>query len=74
MDVSGLKYYYGDISFSIKNYTESIHINLSINSYDFSYGASAGRFGNKEISNNNYKLLPYKIITETTEIVSIFTV
>uniref|UniRef100_A0A6C0D439 Uncharacterized protein n=1 Tax=viral metagenome TaxID=1070528 RepID=A0A6C0D439_9ZZZZ len=52
-DVSGLNYYYGDISFSIKNYTESSNINLSIKSYDFSYGASAGRFGNKEISNNN---------------------
>jgi hypothetical protein len=52
-DVSGLKYYYGDISFSIKNYTESSNINLSIKSYDFSYGASVGRFGTKEISNNN---------------------
>jgi hypothetical protein len=52
-DVSNLKYYYGDISFSIKNYTELSNINLSIKSYDFSYGTSAGKFGNKEISNNN---------------------
>jgi hypothetical protein len=52
-DASGLKYYYGDISFSIKNYNDSSTVNLSLKSYDFSYGASAGRFGNKEISNNN---------------------
>ena len=52
-DISGLKYYYGDISFSIKNYNDSSTVNLSLKSYDFSYGASAGRFGNKEISNNN---------------------
>ena len=52
-DVSGLKYYYGDISFTIKNYNDSSNIKLSLKSYDFSYGTSAGRFGNKEISNNN---------------------
>ena len=52
-DVSALKYYYGDISFSIKNYNDLSNIKLSLKSYDFSYGTSAGKFGNKEISNND---------------------
>ena len=52
-DVSNLKYYYGDISFSIKNYNDTSNVKLSIKSYDFSYVSSAGKFGNKEISNNN---------------------
>ena len=52
-DVSALKYYYGDISFSITNYNDASNIKLSLKSYDFSYGTSAGKFGNKEISNND---------------------
>ena len=52
-DASDLKYYYGDISFSIKNYNLSSGVRLSIKSYDFSYGTSVPQFGNKEISNNN---------------------
>jgi hypothetical protein len=52
-DVSNLKYYYGDISFSIKNYNDSSSVKLSIKSYDFSYGNNIPKFGNKEISNNN---------------------
>ena len=52
-DVSALKYYYGDISFSITNYNDASNIKLSLKSYDFSYGTSTGKFGNKEISNND---------------------
>ena len=52
-DVSALKYYYGDISFSITNYNDASNIKLSLKSYDFSYGTSVGKFGNKEISNND---------------------
>lgn len=39
-DASDLKYYYGDISFSIKNYNLSSGVRLSIKSYDFSYGTN----------------------------------
>jgi len=53
-DVSNLKYYYGDISFSIRNYNDFSSIKLSIKSYDFSYGTNVPSFGNKEISNNNF--------------------
>jgi hypothetical protein len=52
-DASGLKYYYGDISFSITNYNDFSNIKLSLKSYDFSYGTNVPQFGNKEISNNN---------------------
>ena len=52
-DASDLKYYYGDISFSIKNYSDLSNIRLSLKSYDFSYGTNVSQFGNKEISNNN---------------------
>ena len=52
-DVSGLKYYYGDISFSYIYNADTSNIKLSIKSYDFSYGSSATNFGNREISNND---------------------
>ncbi len=53
-DVSGLKYYYGDISFSYTYNIETSNVLLSIKSYDFSYGTSVPGFGNKDISNNNF--------------------
>jgi hypothetical protein len=55
-DLSGLQYNYGDISFSISNYSniDSSNIKISIKSYDFSYGSQFSNFGKKEISNNNY--------------------
>ena len=55
-DLSGLQYNYGDISFSIRNYSnsESNNIKISIKSYDFSYGSQFANFGNKLILNNNY--------------------
>ena len=55
-DLNGLQYNYGDISFSISNYSNIgfNNIKISIKSYDFSYGSHFSNFGNKEISNNNY--------------------
>jgi hypothetical protein len=53
-DVSGLKYYYGDISFSYIYNVETSNVLLSIKSYDFSYGTSVPDFGNKDVSNNNF--------------------
>jgi hypothetical protein len=53
-DISGLKYYYGDISFSYIYNIETSNVLLSIKSYDFSYGTSVPEFGNKDVSNNNF--------------------
>lgn len=53
-DISGLKYYYGDISFSYIYNVETSNVLLSIKSYDFSYGTSVPGFGNKDVSNNNF--------------------
>ena len=53
-DISGFKYYYGDISFSYIYNIDTSNIKLSIKSYDFSYNSGVGNFGNKEISNNNF--------------------
>jgi len=50
-DISNLSYYYGDISFSIKNYNNFSNTQLSIKSYDFSY--SLNNYGNKDVSNTN---------------------
>ena len=48
-DISNLSYYYGDISFSIKNYNDFSNTQLSIKSFDF----SLNNYGNKDISNTN---------------------
>jgi len=45
-------YYYGDISFSIKNYRDFSKNYISVKSYDFSYSTVSG-YGTVSISNNN---------------------
>ena len=45
-------YYYGDISFSIKNYRDVSTTYISVKSYDYSYSTVSG-FGTVSISNNN---------------------
>jgi hypothetical protein len=50
-DVS-YSYYYGDISFSIKNYNDFSSTYISVKSYDYSYSTVSG-YGTVSISNNN---------------------
>jgi hypothetical protein len=45
-------YYYGDISFSIKNYRDVSTTSISVKSYDYSYSTVSG-YGTISISNNN---------------------
>ena len=45
-------YYYGDISFSIKNYRDVSRTYISVKSYDYSYSTVSG-YGTVSISNNN---------------------
>lgn len=45
-------YYYGDISFSIKNYRDVSTTYISVKSYDYSYSTVSG-YGTVSISNNN---------------------
>jgi len=49
---SSYSYYYGDISFSIKNYRDVSTTSISVKSYDFSYSTISG-YGTVSISNNN---------------------
>ena len=49
---SSYSYYYGDISFSIKNYREVSRNYISVKSYDYSYSTVSG-YGTVSISNNN---------------------
>ena len=47
-------YYYGDISFSIRNYNNFSNTYISLKSYDFSYSTiHRNSYGNVSISNNN---------------------
>jgi hypothetical protein len=45
-------YYYGDISFSIRNYRDVSRTFISVKSYDYSYSTVSG-YGTVSISNNN---------------------
>ena len=45
-------YYYGDISFSIRNYNDFSNIKISLKSYNFGYSTISG-YGNVSISNND---------------------
>lgn len=49
---SSYSYYYGDISFSIKNYRDVSTTSISVKSYDYSYSTVSG-YGTVSISNNN---------------------
>jgi hypothetical protein len=49
---SSYSYYYGDISFSIKNYNDFSRTYISVKSYDYSYSTVSG-YGTVSISNNN---------------------